>query len=316
MAEFILLAKETVKVVLLTKEKGEEHFTIPDEFVLSMSEFDRQARMQSATPVSVVDYLAFLRTTVLDWDEESIETIRLLIELLNTRPGLKHLHFPSPVYIILTNGKDESESAYTRHDDMIVLPLKHQDHFDSIRATGDAQHIQQLTNGHEWFTTISHELFHLWSKNNMVLKNKLYNIIDYHEIGHVTKLPRDKQHLVITNPDYVKIEHYIRLKRISSQQITNLAPVLVAKSKYTGGSFFDYLLVRFQVLDEKLQETDELLPYSDFLGFEEAIGKNTSYTIAPEEIMADNFVIYLHETDPSQVKSYWIIEKLKTILTE
>ena len=88
---------------------------------------------------------------------------------------------------------------------------------------------------------------------------------------------------------------------------------------YNGGSFFQYMKAGFIALDdnlEPLKKDGKTIVYTidDLDNFWEKVGKNTFYTIDPEEIMAENFrYAFLRNQN---MQSPEIIEKIKNIICD
>jgi hypothetical protein len=91
-----------------------------------------------------------------------------------------------------------------------------------------------------------------------------------------------------------------------------------------GGEFFSYLQFRLLLVQRNensktTQPIDEnvkprLMEARQVTGFFEQVGRNTQYIIHPEEILADNFALFvLQEQD---VPSPEVIEKLTATLRE
>ena len=85
----------------------------------------------------------------------------------------------------------------------------------------------------------------------------------------------------------------------------DLLPVLLSKSDHydvaRGGSLFNYLDFKLLALEHEngawrpalANGEPVLLDPTRVPGFAEQVGRNTTYTIHPEEILADNFVFLL-----------------------
>ena len=157
-------------------------------------------------------------------------------------------------------------------------------------------------------TIIAHELFHVLSRHNPALKEKLYAAIGFKPCNEIV-FPSNLKRLKITNPDAPKNDHCIRVT-IDNKEVW-VTPVLFAKSKYgvsQGGDFFDYLEFKFLRADG----TGAPVDVSNVSGFFEQIGKNTKYIIHPEEILAENFaLLFLGNKD---VPSPEIIRQMKDVL--
>ena len=272
-----------------------------------MSPFDRQARLCVNYPVSTEEYLKYITEQIMDWDATSVDTMTEIISELNTKPMMKYFEFPSIIYVIMTNGKDECNAAYCRNMDLVVLPRS-----EIIRS----EERTKLSNVTDWDTTFTHELFHIWSRNHTELRDKLYEIIGYLQTPAVIDLPPELAHLKMTNPDAPITNHYIKID-VNGQEKC-LAPILVASGEYDPNidpNFFSYLETRFIMLDDQtLKSSGNLITYDEVTNLYEKIGKNTEYIIHPEEIMADNFVHLVHET--SDLPTPGIIEEMLVITSK
>lgn len=292
MAEFNLVCKNNVRVVLIDGEQAEQEFCKPDLFIDSMSDFDLHARMDipSGQEATRAKYIESLKNYIVKWDRPAIQAIESTMIVLNTKKNLRYFKFPETLYIIITNGQDEGGAAYCRNMNLIILPMD--DLFDPGCIAKDP-----VTNL-EYNTTFTHEMFHIWSRNNNIIRDRLYEIIGYRPTPNIIDLPENMAHLKITNPDAPITHHYIELEVHDSQETKYLAPILMASGVYTTEkkNFFSYLEKRFIVLDKiTLKSTGELVKYDDFIDqLYNKIGRNTKYIIHPEEIMADNFVFFVH----------------------
>jgi hypothetical protein len=184
--------------------------------------------------------------------------------------------------LVRTNGKEEGGAAYTRGN-VIVLPTN---------VLNDPK--QNLVE------TISHELFHIISRHDPALRNKLYQVIGFEECAEFS-FPAALARRRITDPDAPRNDHCIRL-RIHGKSVW-ATPVLYAdRERYDpkkGGVFFDYLLFKLAVADHSGKSASgppisanagtRFVDTDGVSGFYEQVGKNTDYIIHPEEILADNF---------------------------
>lgn len=315
MTSFVIGDKENPLGIIRLIDGSEaiQEFSKVDQYLANMSEFDLQARLQTSDVVNLGQYIKFITRQLLPWKEEHIKLIAEIVNDLNGKSLdiLKFVKLPKEILIVLTNGNDEAGAAYCRNLNMIVLPITKLNPTDS--------NIAQLASGNEWHTTIPHELFHIISRNNPELRDKLYKCIGYNPIPNnkIADLPIDLAHLKITNPDAPITQHYIELHtKNSKDKKLCLAPVLLASQTYSCdkyASFFDYLQMKFLVLDDDWQVVN-LLSYDDVIGLDDLIGKNTDYIMHPEEILADNFVLLvMHEIN---VPSPHILSMMMDIFKE
>ena len=117
----------------------------------------------------------------------------------------------------------------------------------------------------------------------------------------------------ITNPDAPRNDHCIRA-RLEGEPVC-ATPVLYADAAYDtqrGGEFFNYM--RFEMLVPGATKGAEprLVGLGKLTGFWEQVGRNTDYTIHPEEILAENFALLV--LDRRGLKSPEVPERIGRIL--
>lgn len=286
-------------IAFATLDKGKEILTAQDDFVRRMSPFDRAARMKTDRDISEAKYLEFVGKNVLEWNDIEKEKVASAIRGLQAELDALSLPFPKEIFIIKTTGNEEGGAAYTRAN-AIILPKDY--------LTASIQKIQK---------TICHELFHIMSRTNPDLREKLYASIGFIKCDEVT-FPLELESRKITNPDAPRNDHCIQLQVLGKECWA--IPILFSSTeKYNierGGEFFNYLQFQF-LLVEKHDNSSRVKPMYDnqkprlvemkqVSGFFEQVGNNTRYIIHPEEILADNFALMvLQERDlpsPSVLK--------------
>ena len=241
--------------------------------------------------------------TVLEW--KPAQRARIQAAYGSILPALKHLALPlpSPVHFVQTTGAGEGNAAYTRGH-AVILP--------SGVVDGPASALPSL---------LAHELFHVSSRSNPALRHRLYAAIGFQPCGEVL-LPRHLRDQRITNPDAPANAHAI-LVEVDGKKVWAV-PVLHASSATydpaKGGEFFDYLLSnlllveRIGVSGHRLIDGPKgrMVSFATAKGFHEQVGRNTGYTIHPEEILADNFALLA--TAPEGVKSPEVLERIRAAL--
>src|SRR5262249_49774814 len=142
-------------------------------------------------------------------------------------------------------------------------------------------------------------VFHVLSSHNPPLREALYATIGFKRCPEVA-LPEALARRKITNPDAPVNEHYATVAH--DGRPIEIMPVLISSAEQydprRGGNLFSYLQFRLLVLEDdngvlRLALTNGqpiLLGPNSVPGFHELIGRNTSYIIHPEEILAENFV--------------------------
>jgi hypothetical protein len=300
----IKLGDDTI-VSFATIDEGKKILTAQDDFVRRMSPFDRAARMRTDREVSEKEYLGFVGKNVLAWSDAQKQKITSALQSIRAKLEDMSLPFPTKVFIVRTTGKEEGGAAYTRGN-AIVLPDRN--------LRGSVARIQNL---------ICHELFHIISRQNPDLRDKCYAAIGFEKCDEVEFPPHLKSRK-ITNPDAPLNDHCILLKVEGKERWA--VPIIFSRTeKYDikrGGKFFNYLELRFLLVERNedsaaikpiyMDDKPKLVSMYQVSGFFEKVGKNTGYTIHPEEILADNFALLVMPT--RNLRSPDIVSKLRAIL--
>ena len=277
-------AKDGLNAAFATVAEGRKILTTRDDFIERLSPFDRAARMKTDREVSEKEFLEFVGQNVLAWTGPERE--KLSAALAAIQPALKALSLPFPkkIYMVKTSGKEEGGAAYTRAN-AIVFPVN--------MLAGNNRSMQKL---------VSHELFHVLSRANPELKERLYRVIGFEKCDEI-EFPAKLKSRKLTNPDAPKNDHCIRVKVDGKDSWA--VPILFSRTeKYDpgrGGQFFRYLEFRLLMV-ERSSDSEAVKPIYDgseprlagmnkVSGFFEQVGRNTGYIIHPEEILADNFAL-------------------------
>ena len=291
-------------IAFATVAEGKRILTTRDAYVRRMSPFDRAARVKSDQVVSEAEFLQHVGDSVLPWSEPEKQRI---VSAIDSIPSLQTFPLPLPekIFLIKTTGDEEGGAAYTRGN-AVVLPVGQLE-----RPLADVQKL------------IAHELFHVISRANPDLREKLYASIGFVKCDEI-EFPAELAPRKITNPDAPRNDHCIQLNVNGRQQWA--VPILFSSAETydvaRGAPFFQYL--QFQFLLVKRQEDSPVAKpiYEDGMpkligveqagGFFEQVGNNTRYIIHPEEILADNFaLLMLRERD---LPSPGIVKEMEQIL--
>lgn len=267
-----------------TQEQARAALAVRDDFVERLSPFDRAARLKTDADVSERQYLDFVSTNVLPW-EEGANKKRVAQALTIVAGRLSDLGIPLPkdILVIRTSGREEGGAAYTRGHS-IVVP-------DIVLADPD-QDLVKL---------ISHETFHVLSRNSETLRANAYKVIGFTQCPEF-RFPPDLADRRITNPDAPRNDHWIEVQYGGTS--VRAIPILYARTpKYDpkkGGEFFDYLQFRLALIGpgDGPESGTRFVDVREVQGFFEQVGRNTDYIIHPEEILADNFALLLLKSSP------------------
>lgn len=294
-------------VVFATVDEGKQILTVRDDFVQRLSPFDRAARLKTDRDVSEIEYLKFVGQNVLAWTENEKQKVESAFDGIQAQLKVLSLPFPKTIYMVKTTGNEEGRAPYTRGN-AVVIPKD--------ELAGSTTAIERL---------ICHELFHVLSRANPELQERLYELIGFtkcNEIDFPAKLKACK----ITNPDAPRNDHCIRLQ--FDGKVIWAVPILFSSTeKYDvtrGGEFFVYLQFQFLLVERSGDSSDvrpvydgpnpKLVGMEEVSGFIEQVGRNTEYFIHPEEILADNFTLLVLEE--RNVPSPDILRKMKDVLTK
>jgi hypothetical protein len=225
-AEF-QVASNTV-VVLAGVEAGRKALGTEDDFIRTLSDFDRAARVKSEQPVSREHFLKFIEGEARAWSDT--DTARIEKAAAGARKQLSKfkLMLPQRVLLVQTTGREEAHTAYCRGTNVIVLARRF--------VTGPSDELE---------SSLIHELFHLLTRNNSDLRAKLYALIGFKPCDEI-QFPVELDARRITNPDAPRLDFSIDV----TYQGQNLAmvPVLFATpERWTGekgGEFLNYLTWR------------------------------------------------------------------------
>jgi hypothetical protein len=301
-----VLANDSVPVFSFASEKAAIGIlTAHDEFVQRLSPFDRASRLKTDRVISEEVFLRHVAEQVRPWTADEKSIVESALATIRPRLAEFSLDWPKEIVLIKTSGNEEGGAAYTRGR-AIILPSR------VLASTSE-----RLTR------VLAHEIFHVLTRENPVLKEKLYGAIGFQRCGELS-LPAKLKLLKITNPDAPRNEHCIRLQADGAP--TWAIPVLYSRAAIydplKGGEFFDYLQFKFLLLDQSIvaapvaalkdESALRLLDLDAVSGFYEQVGRNTGYIVHAEEILADNFALLV--LGPEDVRSPEILRKMKEIL--
>lgn len=292
-------------VAFASRQEAAKLLSVKDAFVEALSPFDRAARLKTDREVGEKEYLEFVAAQALDWTDDEKARIAAIVDDLRPKLAPLGLALPAVVRLVKTTGLEEGSAAYCRGA-AIVLPKTL---VEKKRALAGV---------------LPHELFHVFSSHNAKLRPALYGVLGFTPCAPV-KLPGTLAKKRITNPDAPGLDFAIQVKRGESK--VPAVPVLVSRSERydtrRGGEFFEYLELRLLVLEKKGEALEPaldaagepvLLALADAPDYLEQMGKNTGYTIHPEEVLADNFVLLLQ--GKKDVPSPAILEGLRKVLSD
>ncbi len=283
--------------------EGVAALTRQDEYIKQMGPFDRQVRLQTDREVSEHELLAFMGANVLAWSDDDVQQLTPVLEAMGKKLEPWTLNLPREVLLVKTTGREEGHAAYCRGA-AIVIP-------EALISKGTK--VLEMV--------LPHEIFHIASSHNPALREALYQIVGFKACNEV-ELPKALRVRKLTNPDAPVNDHYIMVT-LNGRSV-ELMPLLFSAVEYydpnRGGTLSSYMEFKLMVLENSdgvrrpalVNGQPMLLRPNSVPGFMEQVGRNTSYLIHPEEILADNFVLVINER--MNLPSQRIVEEMGKVL--
>lgn len=191
-------------------EEASEVLVKRDSYLEELSSYECGLKMKTTDPVQEKDFLDFLQSCVLQWDEKEIIRINSILEKAKKILSL-HVDFAEPILLIKTDGREEWNSAYTR-ENAIILPEKRISRYKDNKL----------------MKLIIHEVFHVISKTYPSLKNILYGTIGFEKISKF-ELPGELKSIRLTNPDAPDIYYYTSV--YYKKNLIPVIPITVLKAE-------------------------------------------------------------------------------------
>ncbi len=259
---------------LASASEGRAILAAEDDFTRSLGGFDRSFRMRTSAPVDDAELRRFLGEQAVDFTAEEAaaweETITAVAEGARGIGGV----LPREVLVVKTTGREERDHAYTRAN-AIVLP---------------ASRVQSLR-GERALRLLAHELFHVASRASPALRDATYALLGFVPVGPIAP-PPELDGCRMTNPDAHGLGHYLQLGERA------VVPLLVCPLPLAD------VLERTSVLGVVHARLLEIAPDAgtvvrdaggapvlidpEATEWSRRIARNSTYTIHPEEVLADN----------------------------
>lgn len=260
------------------------------------------------------EYKAYLQTEVMNWSDtdkilmnEIFDTIKA--QVIRVNPSL----MPEDIRLVKVRTNHYGADVYYTRGHNIMIPE------NALTRQGARQMLEPV---------MIHEVFHLVSRYDVALREKIYALIGFFPHKMDMKVPKRISDRWLTNPDGVSTDYYIELR--DEDKVAKAVPLILSnKEEFTSANptFFSYLqfdlfeledATQTLLLSEKLSTTltDGMMP-----GFFEQIKDNTQYIIHPDEIAADNFIYAvtrsnITDSDRFSEEGADLVEKIYKILQE
>src|SRR5688572_22426694 len=179
--------------VFATAAEGGAILATRDDYVLATMPLERQAKLRTAEPVDHERFLEHMRGTTLEWTEEQRANLQKITDRLAGFLKSVKWRMPERMLLVQTKPDLEDDLPHTRAN-AIVFPASYY-----RRGPATATFV------------LAHEAFHVMTRYNPELKEKLYAEIGFKRCATVS-IPPAIARLRITNPDTVEDRHTIAVK--------------------------------------------------------------------------------------------------------
>jgi hypothetical protein len=291
-------------IVFATAAQGGDVAGRRDDYVLAISPLERQVHLKSAQPVSVDAFIKHQAALLKDWSERDRKLMAPALERFNRFIAPFKLRWPARILLVRTDPRLEDGASFTRGNAAFLS--------DQAMHNAGAAH---------YF--LAHEAFHILSRHDPALREKLYAAIGFTRCARAD-IPERIARIRITNPDAVENMHTIKVRH-RGQPVEALPYIRFSAEPNPTGGLFEQLENRWLLVDRvgsecKVRQTAEGVPDVDpkaLEGLFEQIGRNSDYLFGPEEILADNFAILFLawvEGGNPPAPSPEVLEKIRKIL--
>ncbi len=261
-------------VVFLNKNETASLLGSSDDFTDHFSQTDILVRGGR----NIDELLEMFSRQALDWTEGEKVLIRLVLAKIEERlSDLRFKYFLKSLYIAKTTGQEEGgEVFYTRKNALIISEGRLKLSFDAL------------------YSNLSHELFHVFSKQNLKLQQLLYGLIGFKKCEGFL-FPDYLKHKIITNPDGYDL-YYKDLNRHS------YLPIIVCENICEGGLFNSIQVLFPRIVFEEgrpiieVDESDNMITISseEYQDYKKEMGGEILFNEHhPDEIIADIFCYLL-----------------------
>jgi len=251
-----------------------------DPWARQLSDFEIGARQKTAEPTNLKQFLEFAADAGRRWTAMEESNWKGLVGKLSEAMRGLNLRLPS-IDLVKTSGKEEFGGAYTRRTS-IMLPKS---------ATS-----LPMTDPRRAFFLLAHELFHVLSRTDPLLRDDLYALLGFRTVDGF-EYPAELEERRVSNPDSFEYLHTVTVQ--SGSESVDVIPVIQSLLPLNEviqlPNFFEALDIVLLSVDphtgEALRDGNgDLIKYNfGNTNWIPLMLRNTSFIIQPEEILADNF---------------------------
>jgi hypothetical protein len=231
-----------------------------------------------------------------DIEEFNAEEKKLLTTTFNKALDLcrtidKNLNLPK-IQLIKTKGSYYGAGVYYTRENNIIIPAG------------------QLNSDNKYLLrTLIHEISHIYTRFNPKKKEALYALLGYNKLPNL-ELSDFLKKRVIYNPDGVDLAYAIEISDSSGRSFKAIPAMYSRFSSYRNLPLLKSFIFQLFEVTEKdakwmVKNDGTGLSEEQINGYWEKIGRNTRYTIHPDEIIADNFTfLAISSEDKSEIEKF------------
>lgn len=248
-------------------------FAADDDFMRRVSPADISVRLRQPSG-SKAELQAVYAAAPQAWSAEERARLEAMIARRGPQTAILSDYLPDRILLVKTDGSADTSLPHTRAN---AINLG-----QALNPDDDALD-----------TLFFHELFHVLSRENSARHADMYALIGFRRCAFTP--PPELADAMITNPDAPDVAWGAPLGE------DLLVPVLIADpARYDPaqpdfGSYFDLRFYRAEGEGEDCELTLQdgapvaVAPQEAMAAIQAAAGRNTTYVLHPEEILADNF---------------------------
>lgn len=273
-----------------TRSEAEELLSRPDDWARQLSPFDIGARQKTLEATSLETFLEFVGSAARTWtEEEKAYWGELVDELSESMVGLNLTM--ADVFLVKTSGHEEFGFAYHRNGG-IVLPE------GRVAISGQDRRSDLFL--------LAHEVFHYLGSQNSSTRDALFALLGFERVEQVD-LPSALDTRRLSNPDAHTYQHALSVR--SEGRVVRVVPLIQSTlplgeiislpqdGRPTLLSHIEVVLVPVDVMSGSVLDGSAGDPGTtygvDETDWQSKTQRNTSYSIHPEEVMADNFALLM-----------------------
>ena len=306
LCEFSLLDSENAKKAVI-RDSVDAYFDKVN--ILEMSIMLKMESPSGERAKVMKKYQELLQNDVEDFSEAEkkllISTFNKALDLCSSiDKGLKL----AKIQLIKTKGTYYGAGVYFTRENCIIIPA------GQLKAENKSL-----------LRTLIHEISHIYTRYNPKKKEALYALLGYNKIQNL-ELSDFLKKRVIYNPDGVDLAYAIEVSDSSGRSFKAIPAMYSRFSSYRNLPLLkSFVFQLFEVSESngKWAVTNKDVGYSEeqISGYWEKIGRNTRYTIHPDEIVADNFTFLAmssensSELDKFDAYGKELLKKMKEIIS-